>query len=197
MAQEPQFVASAKAVVVVGERFQLQYRFTAEGVNFKGPIIKDFNTLSGPSPSTSSSVQIINGQVSREVSYTFTYILEAFKEGKFVIPPATITYNNKQYSSNGLTISVNAGRQAPPSSGQSPQQGGQQQQSTADIDVFLKAEISNVTPYIGEQIIISYKLYFNNQIAGHDGFQKLSSFPGFWVKDLLANQRDIPTKGGL
>jgi hypothetical protein len=193
MAQEPQFVASAKAVVVVGERFQLQYRFTAEGVNFKGPIIKDFNTLSGPSPSTSSSVQIINGQVSREVSYTFTYILEAFKEGKFVIPPATITYNNKQYSSNGLTISVNAGRQAP-SSGQSPQQGGQQQQSTADIDVFLKAEISNVTPYIGEQIIISYKLYFNNQIAGHDGFQKLSSFPGFWVKDLLANQRDIPTK---
>jgi hypothetical protein len=99
MAQEPQFVASAKAVVVVGERFQLQYRFTAEGVNFKGPIIKDFNTLSGPSPSTSSSVQIINGQVSREVSYTFTYILEAFKEGKFVIPPATITYNNKQYSS--------------------------------------------------------------------------------------------------
>lgn len=105
MAQEPQFVASAKAVVVVGERFQLQYRFTAEGVNFKGPIIKDFNTLSGPSPSTSSSVQIINGQVSREVSYTFTYILEAFK-------PKILTLRNLLLLRSNIKNSISSNSRA-------------------------------------------------------------------------------------
>mgnify|MGYP000880651341 CR=1 FL=1 len=193
-AQEPQFTASAKSVVVVGERFQLQYRFTAEGQGFRGPNIADFDVLNGPSTSTSSSVQIINGQVSREVSYTFSYILSARREGSFTIPPATISFNGKQYTSNPVTVQVQAGGQAAPGGqGSSSQQGSQQKTSGEEVDVFLRAEVNNSSPYIGEQVIISYKLYFNNQIAGHDGFQKISSFPGFWVKNLFPNQREIPT----
>ena len=194
LAQEPQFTAAAKSVVTVGERFQLQYRFTAEGKNFKGPNITDFDVLNGPSQSTSSSVQIINGQVSREVSYTFSYILVASRQGNFTIPPVTISFNGKQYTSNAVSVQVQAGGQtAPGGQGSSSQQGGQQQASNEEVDVFLRAEVNNSSPFIGEQVIISYKLYFNNQIAGHDGFQKISSFPGFWVKNLFPNQREIPT----
>jgi len=188
-AQQIEFRGTAKSVVSVGERFQLQYSINAEGTGFKGPQISDFNVLSGPNASTSSSVQIINGNVTREVSYTFTYVLSASKEGSFTIPPATITYDGKLITSNAVKIQVVKG-------GQQPQQGKSSgQQGTGEsVDVFLRAEVSNATPYLGEQIIISYKLYFNNQISGHDGFQKISSFPGFWVKDLLTNQREIPTK---
>lgn len=191
-AQEIQFTAVAKQVVTVGERFQLQYRFNAEGTGFKGPEINDFIVLSGPVTSTSTSVQIIGGQVSREVSYTFTYVLMADKEGTFTIPPATITFGKTQFTSNPVTIQVKAA--TPPPGQTTPQREMDQQGKTEDIDVFLRAEISNSSPYLGEQVIISYKLYFNNQIAGHDGFQKIGSFPGFWVKDLLANRKDIPTQ---
>jgi uncharacterized membrane protein len=185
-AQDITFAASAKSSVAVGERFQLQYKLNAEGTGFRGPNIVDFNVLSGPASSTSSSVQIIGGQVTREVSNTYTYVLSATKEGKFTIPPATINHGGKQYTSNPVTVEVRKGTAAQSGSGRS-------QQPEDDIDVFLRAEVSNTTPYLGEQITISYKLYFNNQISGHDGFQKISSFPGFWAKNLFPNQREIPT----
>lgn len=184
-AQQIQFTASAKSVVAVGERFQLQYKINAEGTGFRGPNIVDFNVLTGPNTSTSSSVQIIGGQVTREVSYTYTYVLAATKEGTFTIPPATINYDGRQFTSNAVAIEVRRG---------AAQQGaGQAQQQEDEIDVFLRAEVSNSTPYLGEQVILTYKLYFNNQISGHDGFQRIASFPGFWVKNLFPNQRDIPT----
>jgi uncharacterized membrane protein len=185
-AQDITFAASAKSSVAVGERFQLQYKLNAEGTGFRGPNIVDFNVLSGPASSTSSSVQIIGGQVTREVSNTYTYVLSATKEGKFTIPSATINHGGKQYTSNPVTVEVRKGTAAQSGSGRS-------QQPEDDIDVFLRAEVSNTTPYLGEQITISYKLYFNNQISGHDGFQKISSFPGFWAKNLFPNQREIPT----
>ncbi len=185
-AQQIEFTASAKSVVAVGERFQLQYKINAEGTGFRGPNIVDFNVLTGPSTSTSSSVQIIGGQVTREVSYTYTYVLAATKEGTFTIPPATISFDGKQFTSNAVTVQVRRGA--------TQQQGtGQAQQPEDEIDVFLRAEVSNSTPYLGEQVILTYKLYFNNQISGHDGFQRISSFPGFWVKNLFPNQREIPT----
>lgn len=185
-AQDIAFTATAKGSVAVGERFQLQYKLNAEGAGFRGPNIVDFNVLSGPSTSTSSSVQIINGQVTREVANTYTYVLSATKEGSFTIPPATINHGGKQYTSNPVTVEVRKGTAAPSGSGQT-------QQPEDEIDVFLRAEVSNTTPFLGEQITISYKLYFNNQISGHDGFQKISSFPGFWAKNLFPNQREIPT----
>lgn len=187
-AQQIAFTGTAKSVVTVGERFQLQYKMNAEGTGFKGPEIVDFNVLSGPGTSTSSSVQIIGGQVTREVTYSFTYILAATRKGSFTIPPATINHGGRQYTSNAVIIQVTDGGQSAPAG-----QGQQQQGSEEAIDVFLRATVSNSSPFLGEQIIISYKLYFNNQIAGHDGFQKISSFPGFWVKNLFPNQREIPT----
>lgn len=184
-AQQVEFTASAKSVVAVGERFQLQYKINAEGTGFRGPNIVDFNVLTGPNTSTSSSVQIIGGQVTREVSYTYTYVLAATKEGTLTIPPATINFDGRQFTSNAVKVEVRRG---------AAQQGaGQAQQPEDEIDVFIRAEVSNSTPYLGEQVILTYKLYFNNQISGHDGFQRIASFSGFWVKNLIPNQREIPT----
>ncbi len=106
MAQDVNFQASAKNVVRTGERSQLTYSVNTEGKNFRGPSITDFNVLGGPSTSQSSSVQIINGNVSRTVEYTFTYVLQATKEGIFDIAPATITVDGKNYESNAVKIQV-------------------------------------------------------------------------------------------
>ncbi|MFP4470582.1 MAG: BatD family protein [Bacteroidales bacterium] len=187
IAQEVQFTATGKTVVRVGERFQVQYNINAEGTNFRGPDFTDFQVLTGPNTSTSSSVQIINGQVSRETSYVFTYILQATKEGTFTIPAATIQYDGRKLSSNPLTVKVTKG------AGRSGQAGSGSASADDKADVFLRAVVNNTTPYLGQEVILTYKLYFNNQIVQHDGFQKISSFPGFWAKNLHDNQRDIPT----
>ncbi len=182
MADDVQFTALSKTTVTVGENFQVQYKVNAEGTGFRGPEFTDFQVLNGPSTSTSSSVQIINGQVSRDVSYVFTYILRGTKEGTFTISGATINYQGKQYNSNILTIKVVKGNQGANSgSGQSSTQSGN------DNDVFIKAYITNPTPVQGEQIIITYKIFTTIPISNIDA-SKVSSFPGFWSTDLLAKQ---------
>ncbi len=187
--QNIQFTALSKTAVIVSENFQLQFKINAEGTNFQGPQITDFQVLNGPSTSTSSSVQIINGQVTRDVSYVFTYVLRALKEGEFTIPSARIFVNGKEYTSNAVKIKVtkNAGTQG--SAGGSGSNAAAPQ--GAENDLFLKAFISNSTPYQGEQVIITYKIYTTIPISNIDA-SKMSSFPGFWAKDLLANRDDFP-----
>ena len=58
----------------------------------------------GPSLATSSSTQIINGNVSSEVAYTFTYILMPKKEGTFNIGAASIKVKGANYTSNSLSV---------------------------------------------------------------------------------------------
>lgn len=179
--EKVQFVASTKSTVKVGEQFQLQYKINAEGSGFKGPKLSDFQVLTGPNTSTSSSVQIINNQVKREISYVFTYILRAGNEGSFSIPPATVNYQGKQYSSNALKVKVVKGAAT----------SKQQSQGKSDENsVFIRAFVSNTTPMQGEQIILTYKLYTSVGISNLDG-SKISSFPGFWSRNLLGNRESL------
>ena len=85
------FTANAPEVVVSGDQFRLSYTINSQKVrDFRAPSIKEFEVLMGPSRSTQSSTQIINGNVTSTSTITFTYILMAGKEGTYKIPGATI-----------------------------------------------------------------------------------------------------------
>ena len=85
------FTTMAPDVVVNGDQFRLTFTVNTQKVKeFRAPNITDFDVLMGPTRSTQSSTQIINGKVSSSQSVTFTYILMANKEGTFTIPGASI-----------------------------------------------------------------------------------------------------------
>lgn len=189
--QNVTFNGSAKNVVRTGERFNLTYTVNAEGTNFRGPDIKDFSVLSGPNTSSSSSIQIINGKVARSVEYSLTYLLAATKEGTFEIPPAKITVDGTIYESNAVKIQVVKG--STQQQGQSGTSGGSQSaQASGDLkdDVFVRAVVDKTNVMQGEQVIITYKLYFRINISSQD-FSKEPSFQGFWVKDLLRDKQSL------
>ena len=99
------FAASAPDVVVVGDQFRLTYTVTTQKVrDFRAPSIKGFDVLMGPTRSTFSNTQIINGAMSSESGITFTYILMATTEGDYSIPGATITADGDQMVSNSVKI---------------------------------------------------------------------------------------------
>ncbi len=106
MAQAVEFTASAKSSVQVGEQFRLIYTVNEQVDRFEGPDFEGFNMLSGPNQSTSQSYQFINGKVSQSFQVTYTYYLQASKEGTFNINPAKIISEGKTYESNSLTINV-------------------------------------------------------------------------------------------
>ena len=193
-ASQVSFTASSKSVVEVGERFQIVYTVNADGENFKMPDFDGLTVLSGPNRSSSSSIKIINGNMSRSTELTFTFLVMATKEGEVNIPPASITVNGKVYKSNPLTIRVvkGSGNMAAQSQNTHAQRNHSSSGSTTvsengvlkKDDLFIKAFVSKTNPYLGEQIIVTYRVYTKVPVSDLT-VKKLSSFPGFWTKDLM------------
>src|SRR5210317_348727 len=121
-ADEIKLTASARSVVSVGDRFQLSYSVNTKGGQFSGPELKDFRVLSGPNISTSQSYQVINGKMSASTTVSYIYYLQAFKEGNFEIPPASIEVDGETVRSRPVSIEVVQGNAS--RSGNTVNQGG-------------------------------------------------------------------------
>ena len=165
------FTASvSKNKIGVNEQFSLTFTVNESGDRFVAPDFSDFSIIAGPS--TSSSTTIINGKVSKENSYT--YYLRSKKIGIYTIGSASIKVKGKTYRS-GIT-SIQVLKSAPSnSSNRSPE-------AKAKENIFLELELSNSTPYVGEQITASYKLYFNQDIRSPELLEN-PSYTGFWHED--------------
>ena len=100
----------APSQVAVGEQFRLSYTINTQDVRgFRAGRMPDgFEVLMGPSTSTQSSFQMVNGHTSSTSSVTYTYILVANKNGTFTIPAAHVTADGKSISSNEIQIRVTA-----------------------------------------------------------------------------------------
>ena len=187
--QDIVFTASAREAVSVGEQFRLIFSLNAQGAGFRAPALKDFSILSGPQQSQSTSMQMSNGQITKSVEFTYTYILQASREGTFTIPSASITVDGKSYQSNPVTVKVVTGN-APP-----PQQGGQQGQAPqgAEVtakDLFIRAIPSKTNPFQGEQIIVTYKLYTRVPVAEYS-ITRTPTTAGFWLQDLNKDNKKL------
>ncbi|MEE4176935.1 MAG: BatD family protein [Bacteroides sp.] len=187
-ADELTFTASGPSQVGLGERFRVVYSASKRPSDFKGPDFGDFLVLSGPNQSSSSSTQIINGQVTRSENHSYTYILESTSEGTFTISPASITVNGDRYESNALSILVSG--QAPQASKQPAPVPGQQQapgsSGVSDRDIFLRALVSNSSPYQGQPITLTYKLY-TRVVVSQYSIEKLPTYQGFWAEDVTGS----------
>jgi hypothetical protein len=183
-AQDIAFQATAPSVVSQGERFRLTYTLNAEGKNFQSPTaIEGFQVLSGPTVSSNSSIQIINGKISQSVGMSFTYVLQATQEGRFSIPPAQITVNGKTYTSNTVAIEVIAN----PTYSQQPNNSNQPNNATANAisgnDLFAAIELSKTSVYQNEPVVATLKIYTRVDLAGFEGM-KFPAFNGFWSEDI-------------
>ena len=188
-AQDIQFQAQAPQRVGVGQRFRVIYSVNAEGTNFKPGTFEGFRVLSGPNPSQSSSVQIVNGKVSQNIQISYSFILEAQKEGQFSIPPATITVDGKAYTCDSKNIDVIKGQansQAQRSNPNAPATGNRNASGSVSIkadDIYLRQVVSKRNVLRGEPIVATLKLYTKVNLADVGNF-KAPTFNGFWSETL-------------
>lgn len=89
LAQSPKFTVSVSSdTVLLGNYFELKFTIeNAPSKGFEAPDLHQFNVIGGPN--TSSSMSIINGEVSQSASYT--YYLEPTDIGVYTIKPAYLT----------------------------------------------------------------------------------------------------------
>ena len=102
-AENINFTATAPSAVANLSQFRVVFSVNSDAKDFRIGEIENFDVLMGPSTSHSQSIQIINGRTQSSTSTSFTFILQAKKEGTYSIPSATVIVDNQRYESNSLT----------------------------------------------------------------------------------------------
>ncbi len=186
-AQNIQFTASAPKSVGVGEQFEITYTLNDQPSGFKPPEFKNLNLLGGPSTSSSSNVQIINGKVSQNSTFSYTYVFSANNIGTINLEPAQATINGKSYSSNSLTIEVVKSGNAPKNNPQgNVNDNAGNNQSTVDLgngDIFVRILLDRNTVYQGEGFIATIKLFSKLGISNLGGPENLN-LDNFFRQDI-------------
>lgn len=164
--QAPVFEAFADArQVMANQYFELTFTLkNAEGRNFNPPPFNDFAILSGPARGISTT--IVNGKVSKEMS--FTYTLQPKRKGRLTIGPASILAGGKRLTTQPVSIEVLEAKE-----GTVP----------ADQQFFVQAELSHQEAYVGQQVRLDYKLYTTVEIQNYNIVEE-PNYVGFYAEDI-------------
>ena len=189
-----QITGRAPSQVAVGEQFRLTYTVTTDDVSgFRAGNIPDgFEILMGPSTSTQSSFQMVNGHTSSSSSVTYTYILSAVKNGSFTIPAAHANVNGKTIHSNELHIKVSGtAPQGNGSAGGQRSQGGSQMRAAGShisgSDLFIKVSANKSHVHEQEPILLTYKVYTLVDLTSLNG--KMPDLKSFYTREVPLPQQ--------
>lgn len=138
------------------------------------PPLAEFNILQS---GQSSQIRIINGVLSTEITYY--YILRPTQTGELVIPEITATLNGQTYQSDPITLEVTQGVVAPPTPAPQLPQSNPDADGFSGQDFFVEAEVDNLTPFVGEQVLYTFRFYRARRVAGQPRYEA-PSFTGFW-----------------
>ena len=183
---EIDFTAEVDQIIVsTSDMITLQLSLKGAYRNYGHP---DLSTLEGfniLSSGQSNSIAFVNGNLTSEVIYT--YILQPVRTGLLTIPSISITINGVNYSTEPIQIEVLEGGEPVPQG--TP--GGSSLDQTipggiAGQDVFIQAEVDNLTPLMGQQVIYRFRSYQLIQLYARPEL-KWPEFKGFLVYDLSPN----------
>jgi hypothetical protein len=191
LAAELKFTASAsKSQVGVGEQFEVDFAVNATGYQFTPPDFGQFQVISGPNISPTTTV--VNGVT--VVGATYSYTLAATKEGTFTITAAAIVVNGHTLLTNSLKITVKG--QAPPVQKSPPpptpahDDKSQDNPKNLSRSLFIRAEVNKTKVYTGEQISVRYKLYTRVDLEASQ-LDKAPDLNGFWSQDVLRKSPQV------
>jgi hypothetical protein len=134
--------------------------------------IPGFRLLSS-SPSTSTNFSIINGVANRSYSYVYTLLAET--PGQYTIDPVQIQVDGESYSTNPVRLTVVSRSNAANTN------------TSERPDVFIRVELSERNPVVGQQITADLVLYFRSPLE-IVSYQPSSNWvtDGFW-KELMSD----------
>lgn len=179
----PAFVSSAQAqssveasltntIVYRGESFGLQVVVNNnQMVDVELPVLPELNgvRLLSNVPSRSTNFQIINGRTSSSITYTYT--LMASEEGEFTIPAIPVTVDGNTVYTEPISYKVVSQSTSGASAGLP--------------EIFLRIELDDETPVVGQQLVASITLYFRDgtEISSYQPLQGWRA-DGFWREEL-------------
>lgn len=181
-AEELKLSASVNRTVAT-DRDQLLFTVTVEGTEdfpeIPPPESPDFVIIAGPS--MSSSIQIINGRYS--ATKQVTWQIAPTRTGNLTIPALKIKHRGKVYTTEPITITITTSSTRPTPA--QPSRPSTPTTNQANREVILKAVVSKTTLYKGEELDVTYELYYRN--LRNIQLRKLPNAQGFWLEQFPDN----------
>jgi len=128
-------------------------------------------------PSTSQSFVMYNFKTS--VTKSWTFHLRPKKVGAFEVGGASVTVDGKTFRAEPTKIEIVAGgaQRQPSRPGSSPVPDTQTR--NGDDGVFIKTFVDRKDPYVGEQITLTFELYYRLSILTDPEYSQPTTM-GFW-----------------
>ncbi|MBN1627619.1 MAG: protein BatD [Deltaproteobacteria bacterium] len=164
--------AVEKTEVSVGEPFifQIQVSGSEDPEEPDTSVIKDFNVVfQGGQRNSSSSITIVNGQVTKEVreGYYFSYQLTPMHSGRLAIPSIKVKAGGSSAETNPIWITVN--------------------EPAETEDFKLRLSLSGTSCYVGEPVILTVIWYIGKDVRDFSFTLPVLSNDSFRFDDVEAS----------
>ncbi len=187
MAADISFTAIPPRTVIAGNKFSVTFRLkNATGSGIKVPNIDGCTLVYGPATSTMMSYEIVNGRQSSSSTVDYVYTYRADEPGEHTIGSATITADNKTYTTKAVKFKV-----LPPDKAAAAGQGARvddinsqtPDRTVSANDVFVRIILNKSRAYEQEAILCTIKLYTKYSISSFLPTTQ-PAFDGFLIEEL-------------
>ena len=166
-----------KNPVLVGEQILIQYTINGNSDNFQPPNFQGLRVISGPNTSTQSSYSFVKETGKSERSTTYSFYVQAINEGDYNITSASVDVKGKKISSKPYIITAVRRNQK-----------SEKEKTNLSDNLFLKAKVNKRNIVVGEQILVTYKLFTRIELHNTE-ISSLPNLNGFWKKELDSSTR--------
>ncbi len=185
----------------IGENESLTLRIEVKGASLP-PVeepdlgaVADFTVASGPNLSSSTSMVWSGGGARMTSIRQYTYVLLPKRRGTLRIPPIPVRVGDAERRTEAIAVEVVAGSPRREGSGRrsgrSPSGGssGARRSAEEEPDLFMEATLDRERVYVGEQVLLVYRLYTQAELAALPQPTELPAFTDFWVEEIPVDPR--------
>ena len=182
LAQSPITARVEPTRLSIDDQFTLNVTVSGDFLTIPNPdlsLLQDFVVVSS---STSTQVSIVNGQMSSQK--IFLYRLKPLIEGKQVVGPISINIDGNIYQTDPIEIEVfGSNSQIVPPGEDIPDT--TTPNTLEGQDFFIEAEVDKPNPYLGEQVIYTFRLYQAANFLRQPDYSA-PDFTDFWSSEILS-----------
>ncbi len=192
LAQSPITAEVDRTTVLQGEQVTLTIIIGGDFLDAPVPDLSEMTDFNVIGKSEATQITMINGRLSSQKSYI--YRLMPLSSGNLTIPAVTVEIDGQTYQTMPIVVEVLAAGSAPqPPNAERPpvySPDGMQGQ-----DFFVEAEVDNASPYMGQQIVYTFRLFQATNFFGQPDYRP-PAFTDFWSQTILSQPRYNTTLDG-
>jgi len=180
LAQSPLKVEVDRQTLALDEQVSLKIMITGNFFSVPFPIFPELNEWIVVGPTISELVTVDQGQIISQRVYL--YRLQPLQLGHFTIEPIRVDLDGQEFFTDPVELEVT---DTPPTDSSPPSPNLLPDESQLPPPFIVEAEVDNPNPYLGQQVIYTFRLYRATILPGQPDY-KAPAFTDFWSQTILS-----------